>query len=157
MADTPKPRRRWWLALITLGLVAALAWHWATSRYEEYLKRHRFTEVFAVAHSCRASVAEFAEEKRTLPGSAREAGCPDGPTAITSGVKVSGGRVEVTIANFDRDVDGSIVILEAMRELDKGVRARPGEVIAGWRCATNAPPEAYFRFPANCRQRPLPP
>ena len=157
MTDATPKRRKWWPGILVLAVVAALAWWVFRPPYADFPERSRVGEAAAAAAACKTSVAEFVQQRGAYPASAKEAGCFEGPTRYTAGLRVSGGRIEVTIRTGHPYPDGRILTFEATRDEAGTARAGPAEAIAGWRCGTNAAIEAYKYFPANCRQAPLAP
>jgi type IV pilus assembly protein PilA len=115
--------------------------------------RPKIAEVAALAWACKVSVQEYGVQKNAFPASEREAGCSAEGTTNASGLRVlHGGRIEVTIRNVNRNLDGRLYVLQAAEDEQATQPANSPARVRGWRCGTNAGAHNYKYFPANCRQ-----
>ncbi len=150
------PARKAQVLIVVLLVVfgAAILWSILAPAHTDYSESSKVTEVTAIMGVCRMNVAAFTASRNAFPGNASEAGCPDKATTHSSGLRVSGGRIDVTVRRIHR-LDGKVLSLQATTDPEGTRLAKSGEAVGGWRCSTNAEPRAYLYLPASCRQGPL--
>ena len=144
------------LIVLLLAFGAAIAWSIVAPSHTDYVQSSKVTQVTAAAGACRMNVAAFIAARKAFPANAKEAGCWEQPTTHSSGLRVSAGRIDVGFRRIHR-LDGKVLSLQATTDAEGTQLAKNGEPVGGWRCSTNAGPEAYLYLPASCRQSPLAP
>jgi type IV pilus assembly protein PilA len=155
-ADEYSPRKAQVLIVVLLVVFGAtILWSIVAPAHIDYLESSKVTQVTAIVGVCRMNVAAFTASRKAFPGNAKEAGCPEQATTHSSGLRVSGGRIDVTVRRIHR-LDGKVLSLQATADSAGTQLAKSGEPVRGWRCSTNAEPGAYIYLPASCRQLPLP-
>jgi type IV pilus assembly protein PilA len=120
------------------------------------LPRSKVTEVAAIAGACKVALTydSYNLVRKAFPKDAAEAGCAldDYGVRYASGIRVTPGRIDVTMHRIHDAVDGKVLTLQAMTGPEGPELASSPERVGSWKCGTNADPKAYRYFPANCRQ-----
>lgn len=140
--------------LFTAVLVAVIVFVGSLT-YDDKLDRSRVAEAIVVAEGCREAIGAFVEDRKAFPSTAGEAGCNVEPTKYAESVRFNGTRLELTLKGIGRALDGTVLILEPISGVEGTTRDSSRGRGGGWRCWTNAAPEAYKYFPAYCRQSSL--
>lgn len=84
--------------MIVVAIIAILA-AIALPAYQDYTVRAKLTEDTIAADACKNSVAEFYQDKGTLPSTLLSAGCNDQASKYVKSVNVAAGVITVTTTN----------------------------------------------------------
>jgi type IV pilus assembly protein PilA len=154
--ENPARKAQVLIVVLLVAFGAAILWSILVPAHTDYSESAKVTEVTAIVGVCRMNVAAFTASRKAFPGNASEAGCPYKATTHSYGLRVSGGRIDVTVRRIHR-LEGKVLSLQATTDPEGTRLAKNGEPVRGWRCSTNAETKAYRYLPASCRQPPLPP
>ena len=129
------------IVVAIVGILAAIA----LPAYQDYIVRSRVSEALAAASSCKTSIAEYASNKSSLPGSLAESGCASSPTQYVAALNVSGSGVITVSTSASSDLGAAASKTVTLSPSAPGTN----NVIATWTCAAGTIESKYL--PSSCR------